>query len=124
MQDALANEGKANKTANDEAKKATDKRRLDKAARDKKITDALDKLVIERDEAKKQKTVDDKKPGTQAILDALKWVDRTIFWLTSLWAIMGMGATALTAGTKATDRRSSCANSLRRSWSRTRISTA
>jgi len=27
---------------------------------------------LERDEAKKQKATDDKKPGTQAILDALK----------------------------------------------------
>jgi hypothetical protein len=70
--DALANEGNANKAANDEKSKAADKRRLEKAARDKKITEALDKLVVERDEAKKQKAVDDKKPGTQAILDALK----------------------------------------------------
>lgn len=52
--------------------KYQEKRRKDKSARDKRIQDALDKLVTERDEAKKKLTADEKKPGTQAILDALK----------------------------------------------------
>ncbi|WVF67946.1 hypothetical protein IAT40_002708 [Kwoniella sp. CBS 6097] len=70
--DALAAENKATKTMSDEKAKAQDKRRTDKTVRDKKITEALDKLVADREEAKKKQAVDDKKPGTQAILDALK----------------------------------------------------
>nr|XP_019051135.1 hypothetical protein I302_01584 [Kwoniella bestiolae CBS 10118]OCF30065.1 hypothetical protein I302_01584 [Kwoniella bestiolae CBS 10118] len=69
--DLIATEGKATKTANDEKAKAQDKRRTEKTARDKKITEALDKLVLDREEAKKKETANEKKPGTQAILDAL-----------------------------------------------------
>lgn len=68
----MANEGKASKTVNDERTKASDKRRTEKTVRDKKITEALDKLLASSDETKKAKAADDKKPGTQAILDALK----------------------------------------------------
>lgn len=68
----IANENKAARTTDADRAKTTEKRRTDKAARDKKITEALDKLVLERDEAKKQKTADEKKPGPQAVLDALK----------------------------------------------------
>lgn len=68
----MATEGKASKTANDEKIKVSDKRRTEKTARDKKITEALDKLLAGSDETKKAKAADDKKPGTQAILDALK----------------------------------------------------
>ena len=74
MQDALSADQKTWRTANDDRTKASDKRRGEKTTRDKKVQDALDKLVADRDEAKKQKAADDKKPGIQAILDALKWV--------------------------------------------------
>ncbi|WVQ95510.1 hypothetical protein IAU59_002607 [Kwoniella sp. CBS 9459] len=70
--DTLAAENKASKTMSDENAKAQDKRRTDKTVRDKKITEALDKLVADREEAKKKQAAEDKKPGTQAILDALK----------------------------------------------------
>ncbi|WVR08584.1 hypothetical protein IAU60_005639 [Kwoniella sp. DSM 27419] len=70
--DAIAADNRAAHTVTDESKKAQDKRRADKTARDKKITDALEKLVAERDEAKKKQASEEKKPGTQAILDALK----------------------------------------------------
>ena len=53
---------------------ASDKRRVDKTGRDKKFQEALDKMVAHGDETKKLRTADDKKPGTQAILDAMKWV--------------------------------------------------
>jgi len=56
----------------DEKAKNQDKRRGDKTTRDKKVQEALEKLVTERDEAKKRQATDDKKPGNQAILDALK----------------------------------------------------
>ncbi|KAK6906657.1 hypothetical protein I203_100644 [Kwoniella mangroviensis CBS 8507] len=69
--DLLATDSKATKTANDEKAKSQEKRRTDKTARDKKITEALDKLVLDREEAKKKEVVNEKKPGTQAILDAL-----------------------------------------------------
>ena len=45
---------------------------MDKNARDKKVQDTLDKLMTERDEAKKKQAAEERKPGTQAILDALK----------------------------------------------------
>ncbi|OCF45693.1 hypothetical protein I317_00596 [Kwoniella heveanensis CBS 569] len=70
--DALAAESKAAKAMSDEQSKSQEKRRTDKTARDKKITEALDKLVADREDAKKKQAADDKKPGTQAILDALK----------------------------------------------------
>lgn len=57
---------------NDERIKASDKRRGDKDARDKKFQEALDKLVAQMEAEKKKATADGKKPGTQAILDALK----------------------------------------------------
>lgn len=66
-QDAMAADSKTKGTAQE-------KRRGDKAARDKKFQDALDGLVKDRDETKKRQAADDKKPGTQAVLDALKWV--------------------------------------------------
>jgi hypothetical protein len=72
IQDAMANDQKKRITSDDERLKNQEKRRTDKTTRDKKFAEALDKLVLERDEAKKQKTADAKKPGTQAILDALK----------------------------------------------------
>lgn len=58
-----------------------DKRRADKATRDKKFQDSLDKLVIQKDEGKKKedenkKKEDEKakkeKDGTQAVLDAIQ----------------------------------------------------
>ncbi|KAK4686714.1 hypothetical protein P7C73_g3410, partial [Tremellales sp. Uapishka_1] len=70
--DALTNDSKAWKTMHDGTAKDRDKRRTEKAARDKKWQEALDKLVVEKDLAAKQKDVDAKKPGTQAILDAFK----------------------------------------------------
>ncbi|WWC65105.1 uncharacterized protein I303_107719 [Kwoniella dejecticola CBS 10117] len=70
--DLIAADGKATKTVNDEKAKAQEKRRTDKTARDKKITEALDKIVADREEEKKKAAANDKKPGTQAILDALK----------------------------------------------------
>ncbi len=60
------------RSSSDEKAKTQEKRRSDKTTRDKKIQDALDKLVIERDEAKKKQAAEEKKPGSQAILDALK----------------------------------------------------
>ncbi|WWD20657.1 hypothetical protein CI109_105133 [Kwoniella shandongensis] len=72
MLDLLATDNKTAKTLQDESAKSQEKRRADKSVRDKKITEALDKLVAEREEAKKKQAADDKKPGTQAILDALK----------------------------------------------------
>lgn len=73
-QDSLANDSKTWKTQYDDTAKGQEKRRTDKAARDKKLQDALDKLVAAQEEAKKKQVTDEKKPGTQAILDALKWV--------------------------------------------------
>ncbi|ORY26571.1 hypothetical protein BCR39DRAFT_252911 [Naematelia encephala] len=70
--DALANDQKTWRSTSDERVKAQDKRRADKTTRDKKFQDSLDSLVKEREDAKKRQTADDKKPGTQAILDALK----------------------------------------------------
>ncbi|WRT70644.1 uncharacterized protein IL334_007642 [Kwoniella shivajii] len=70
--DLIATDGKVSKTMNDERSKAQDKRRTDKSVRDKKITEALDKLVADREEEKKKQVANDKKPGTQAVLDALK----------------------------------------------------
>ncbi|ORX41083.1 hypothetical protein BD324DRAFT_678476 [Kockovaella imperatae] len=70
--DALAADQKMWRTADEDRTKSSDKRRTEKNARDKKVQDALDRLVAGSDEAKKQKTADDKKPGIQAILDALK----------------------------------------------------
>lgn len=46
-----------------EKSKEQEKRRGDKTVRDKKIIEALDKLVAERDEAKKKAAAGDKKPG-------------------------------------------------------------
>jgi hypothetical protein len=37
-----------------------------------KVPDALDKLVLDLEENKKKAAAEGKKPGTQAILDALK----------------------------------------------------
>jgi carbamoylphosphate synthase large subunit len=68
----MMNDQKAARTSTDERLKTTEKRRTEKAARDKKFQEALDKLILVGDETKKQKAADDKKPGTQAILDALK----------------------------------------------------
>ncbi|KAK8850475.1 hypothetical protein IAR55_004393 [Kwoniella newhampshirensis] len=70
--DLLANDNKTAKTLQDEGAKSQEKRRADKSVRDKKITEALEKLVADREEAKKKQSAEDKKPGTQAILDALK----------------------------------------------------
>lgn len=70
--DALANDQKTWRTSNDEKAKAQDKRRADKVTRDKKYQDALDKLVLDLEENKKKAAAEGKKPGTQAILDALK----------------------------------------------------
>jgi hypothetical protein len=63
----------------DERFKSSDKRRTEKITTVKKIQDALDVLVKDTDEAKKRRTVDEKKPGTQAVLDALKYV--SFIWL-------------------------------------------
>ncbi len=68
----MANDQKGMRSSSDEKAKTQEKRRSDKTTRDKKIQDALDKLVIERDEAKKKQAAEEKKPGSQAILDALK----------------------------------------------------
>ncbi|KAL7422817.1 hypothetical protein Q5752_002113 [Cryptotrichosporon argae] len=70
--DGLAGDQKTWRTSYDESAKTADKRRADKAARDKKWQEALDKLVGDKDEQKKLREADAKKPGTQAILDALK----------------------------------------------------
>jgi hypothetical protein len=42
------------------------------------MQDALDVLVKDTDESKKRRTADEKKPGTQAVLDALKYVSSTL----------------------------------------------
>lgn len=70
----MANDHKAWNTASDERIKTTEKRRADKDARDKKYTTALEKLVANLEAEQKKAAADGKKPGTQAILDALKWV--------------------------------------------------
>jgi hypothetical protein len=72
FQNSLANDQKFSRTSMDERVRNQDKRRGDKTTRDKKVQDALDKLVAERDEAKKKLASEEKKPGTQAILDAFK----------------------------------------------------
>jgi hypothetical protein len=71
-QDALAAENKTRNTSQDERYKSSDKRRAEKLTTVKKMQDALDVLVKDTDESKKRRAVDDKKPGTQAVLDALK----------------------------------------------------
>lgn len=65
-------DGKTRNTSYDERVKIQEKRRADKTTRDKKFQDAFDALAKDRDEAKKRQVADDKKPGTQAVLDALK----------------------------------------------------
>lgn len=65
-------DGKTRNTGYDERIKTQEKRRVDKTTRDKKFQDALDVLVKDRDETKKRLVADEKKPGTQAVLDALK----------------------------------------------------
>lgn len=70
--DALAAENKTRNTSQDERLRSSDKRRAEKVTTVKKMQDALDILVKDTDESKKRRTVDDKKPGTQAVLDALK----------------------------------------------------
>ncbi|RXK40622.1 hypothetical protein M231_02077 [Tremella mesenterica] len=70
--DSMANDNKTWRSLQDGKVKDKDKRRSDKTTRDKKLQEALDKLVVEANEMKKRNTADEKKPGTQAILDALK----------------------------------------------------
>lgn len=71
-QDALAKDQKDWRTAQDGKGKDSDKRRAEKAARDKKFQELLDALAKDSAELKKRNGAEDKKPGTQAILDALK----------------------------------------------------
>jgi hypothetical protein len=79
----MMNEGKTRNTSQDERHKTQEKRRADKTVRDKKFQDALDILVKDRDETKKRLVADEKKPGTQAVLDALKWVKLSLFGVPS-----------------------------------------
>ena len=71
-QDSLVNDQKTFRSASDERGKGQDKDRTETIARDKKVQDTLDKLIVEREELKKKQTADEKKPGSQAVLDALK----------------------------------------------------
>jgi hypothetical protein len=74
----LAAENKTRNTSQDERLKSSEKRRAEKLTTVKKMQDALDVLVKDTDESKKRRTVDEKKPGTQAVLDALKYVSPTM----------------------------------------------
>ena len=73
----------------DERFKSSDKRRTEKITTVKKMQDALDVLVKDTDEAKKRRTVDEKKPGTQAVLDTLKYVP--FIWLNLQLTLQDVG---------------------------------
>lgn len=68
----MAAENKTRNNVVDERFKSSDKRRAEKITTVKKVQDALDVLVKNTDEAKKRRAAEEKKPGTQAVLDALK----------------------------------------------------
>lgn len=60
------------KTAYADDAKAKEKRRADRGDRDKKWQDAFDKLLQEKEDDKKWREAEGKKPGSQAVIDYMK----------------------------------------------------
>ncbi|TYJ54390.1 hypothetical protein B9479_004978 [Cryptococcus floricola] len=72
MLDLLSSDHASSKSSEGDREQEKKRRREDKAARDEIMVNALDKLMGDREDAKKKAVTDEKKPGFQAILDALK----------------------------------------------------
>ncbi|WVQ70693.1 hypothetical protein IAR50_000215 [Cryptococcus sp. DSM 104548] len=72
MLDLLSSDHASSKSQEGHREEEKKKRREDKAARDEIMLKALDKLMGDREDAKKKAVADEKKPGFQALLDALK----------------------------------------------------
>ncbi|WVN89721.1 uncharacterized protein L203_104951 [Cryptococcus depauperatus CBS 7841] len=70
--DMMTAEQQANKAMKGEKFRDQEKRREDKAARDKKITEVLDKLVSNDEDLKKKEAANEKKPTNADVLEAFR----------------------------------------------------